>query len=257
MAKKDCSHASSPPSPESVVSADDDLDLRRGTVAHVFVSTELLMGDGSIALDEHSERHLLRVLRLRDGEDVSVTDGAGRWRPTTLRRLGDGVLLEPDGPVREHARLTATTIAAAVPKGDRLEQLVQKTTELGVDRLVLLHCERSVVRWKSDRIERQRARVQRIADEACRQSRRVWRMKVDGPVDAMSMLPSCAVAEPGGRAIAAGDASIAIGPEGGWTEVELRAAADTVDLGATVLRTETAALAAATLMAAARRGAVR
>lgn len=239
------------------MSADDDLALRRGSAAHVLVSAELLVGDSSIALDENTERHLLRVLRLRDGEDISVTDGAGRWRPTTLRHVGDGALLEPDGPVREHARLAATTIAAAIPKGDRLEQLVQKTTELGVDRLVLLHCERSVVRWKDDRIERQRARVQRIADEACRQSRRVWRMTVDGPVDAMSMLPTCAVAEPGGRAIAAGDASIAVGPEGGWSEEELRAAADTVDLGATVLRTETAAMAAATLMVAARRGTVR
>ena len=239
------------------MSADDDLLLRRGTAAHVLVSAELLMGDSSIALDEHTERHLLRVLRLRDGEDISVTDGAGRWRPTTLRHVGDGMLLEPDGPVREYARLAATTIAAAVPKGDRLEQLVQKTTELGVDRLVLLHCKRSVVRWKDDRIDRQRARLQRIADEALRQSRRVWRMTVDGPIDAMSMLPTCSVAEPGGRAIAAGDVSIAVGPEGGWSEDELRAAADTVDLGATVLRTETAAMAAATLMAAARRGAVR
>jgi precorrin-3B methylase len=54
------------------VSADDDLALRRGSAAHVLVSAELLVGDSSIALDENTERHLLRVLRLRDGEDISV-----------------------------------------------------------------------------------------------------------------------------------------------------------------------------------------
>jgi 16S rRNA (uracil1498-N3)-methyltransferase len=231
---------------------DDDLSVLRASAAHVFVPVDRLVVDAAIALDDDTERHLVRVLRLRDGEPVTVTDGEGRWRSTRFR--SDGPLLEPDGTLQRCERLPSSTIGTAMPKGDRLDQLVQKTTELGIDRLVLMHCERSVVRWKGERIDRQRARLQRIADESCRQSRRVWRLEIEGPVDALSMLPSCAVAESGGRAIGAADVAIAIGPEGGWSASELEQAGDLVDLGGTVLRTETAAMAAATLMGAARGG---
>lgn len=250
MARKACSRGSSRRSPEPAVMHDEDLSVRRASAAHVFVPVDRLAVDAPIALDDDVERHLVRVLRLRDGEAVTITDGEGRWRPTRFR--SEGSMLEPDGALRRCERSVSSTIGTAMPKGDRLDQLVQKTTELGIDRLVLLHCERSVVRWKGDRIERQRARLQRIADESCRQSRRVWRLEVEGPVEALSMLPSCAVAEPGGRVIGAADVAIAIGPEGGWSASELERAGDLVDLAGTVLRTETAAMAAATLMMAAR-----
>lgn len=233
----------------------DDLTLRRSSAAHVFVAPEQL--DGAITLDEATERHLDRVLRLRDGEVVSITDGSGRWRQASVVRGAAGIHLEPAGDVREHDRHARTTLAVAMPKGDRLDQLVQKTTELGIDVLVLLHCERSVVRWKDDRVDRQRSRLQRIADEACRQSRRVWHVTVEGPVAASTILPEAVVAEPGGRQIVASDSLVAIGPEGGWSERELEAAVDRVDLGHTVLRTETASIVAATLMMAARRSEAR
>ena len=231
--------------------AADDLTVRRLSAAHVFVAPEQL--DGTITLDEATERHLDRVLRLRDGEPVSITDGAGRWRQTRLVRSAAGIRLEPAGDVREHERHIPLTLAVAMPKGDRLDQLVQKTTEVGIDALVLLHCERSVVRWKDDRVDRQRSRLQRIADEACRQSRRVWRVAVEGPVAASAILADAAAAEPGGRPIDVRDTLVAIGPEGGWSDRELQSAADRVDLGHTVLRTETASIVAAALMMAARR----
>jgi 16S rRNA (uracil1498-N3)-methyltransferase len=137
-----------------------------------------------------------------------------------------------------------------MPKGDRLDWLVQKVTELGVDRLVLLHCDRSVVRWKDDRRDGQLARLQRIADEACRQSRRVWRLRLDGPVDAAAVLAEYVVAEPGGRPLTASDRVVAVGPEGGWSDRELLLARDRASLGDTILRTETAAISAATLCVA-------
>jgi 16S rRNA (uracil1498-N3)-methyltransferase len=236
------------------VADDTELNQRRAASAHVFTTAWQLELDGPMAIDESTERHLGRVLRLRDGEVVTVTDGAGRWRATRVRRTVDRIELEPDGRViREEPRHGELTIATALPKGDRLDQLVQKTTELGVDHLVLLHCDRSVVRWRADRVDRQRARLVRIADEACRQSRRIWRVSILGPVDAASVLPDASVAEPGGRAVLAADAVVAIGPEGGWSPEELAAAGDRVDLGGNVLRTETAAMAAAALAMAARR----
>jgi 16S rRNA (uracil1498-N3)-methyltransferase len=140
--------------------------------------------------------------------------------------------------------LQPVTIATAIPKGDRFDWLVQKVTELGVDRLVLLHAERSVVRWKPDRVARHLERARRVADEALRQSRRVWRLQIDGPFGAGEVLGEYAVAEPGGRPIGVGDVSVAIGPEGGWSAAELAVAGDRVGLGPTILRTETAVIAA-------------
>ena len=140
------------------------------------------------------------------------------------------------------------TIAVAPPKGERLEWLVQKCTEVGVDRLVLVAAERSVVRWDSGRAERQLERLRRIAVEASLQSRRVWLPELVGPVPVAEVLPAALAAEPGGRPLGSGDRTVAIGPEGGWTPAELALASDTVSLGDTVLRVETAALVAATLL---------
>ena len=111
------------------------------------------------------------MLRLRDGAAVTVTDGAGSWRPCrlTVRRR-----VEPDGDAVTVPAPPDVAVAVAPPKGDRLEWLVQKCTEVGVDRIVLLAAERSVVRWDGERRRRQLDRLRRIATEAAMQSRRVW-----------------------------------------------------------------------------------
>jgi len=213
----------------------------------VLVDAGQLSAD-ALVLDSDTEHHLRRVLRLRDGESVSVTDGAGRWLLASVRLAGSSLQLEPTSEVVvEVASRDPFTIAVAMPKGDRLDWLVQKVTELGVDRIALLHADRSVVRWKPDRVDSQLARLQRIADEACRQSRRVWRVEIDAPVDASPLLTEMVVAEPGGRRIGPLDRSVAIGPEGGWSQDELDLAADRVSLGANILRTETAAVAVSAL----------
>lgn len=233
-----------------------DRSVLRRTSAHVFVERGVLDADGVVSLDDEVEHHLRRVLRLRVGEQVGLTDGAGRWRlaevagPGGGNDVSDGLVLEPCSPVATEPDRAAVTVAAAIPKGDRLDWLVQKVTEIGADRIVLLHADRSVVRWTPERAARHRSRLQRVADEACRQSRRVHRAVIEGPVDARSVLSEFVVAEPGGRRLAPGDRSVAIGPEGGWSEAELAVAADRVDLGPTILRTETAAVAAVTLCVA-------
>jgi 16S rRNA (uracil1498-N3)-methyltransferase len=220
----------------------------RTSSAHVLVSSGQLSSGGAVLIDADTEHHLRRVLRLRDGESVSVTDGAGRWLLATTVIAGSVLRLEPVSDlVIESARARPITIAAAMPKGDRLDWLVQKVTELGVDRIVLLHAERSVVRWKPERTASQLERLQRISDEACRQSRRVWRVAIDQPVEATTVLGSFVAAEPGGRDLAPGDRCVAIGPEGGWSADELDQAAELVSLGPNILRTETAAVAASTL----------
>ena len=214
----------------------NDADALRRSAAHVVV------GDVSVpVLDDAAHHHLTRVLRLRSGDVVTVTDGAGAWRSC---RFADGAI-EIDGEVRLVARREASiTIAFAIPKADRPEWIVQKLTELGVDRIVVLHAERSVVRWDDDRAAKHLVKLRRVVLEAIHQCRAVWLPSIEGPVDALAVLPGAVAAEPGGRSMRAGDRTIAVGPEGGWSHAELDAAADRVSLGSTVLRVETAALTA-------------
>jgi 16S rRNA (uracil1498-N3)-methyltransferase len=213
--------------------------LRR-SAAHVLVSD---LDDPT--LDDATIHHLRRVLRLRDGQAITATDGAGAWRTGVF--VGDH--LEPDGEINgEPEPEPPLTLATALPKGERAEWLVQKSTEIGIDRIVLVDAERSVVRWNGDRAGRHLTRLRRIATEAALQSRRVWLPVIEGPVPATAVLPTAAAAEPGGRAVAVGDTTIAVGPEGGWSDAESKLAAGHVSLGPHVLRVETAALVAATLM---------
>jgi 16S rRNA (uracil1498-N3)-methyltransferase len=226
----------------------DELSRRRAAATHVIVDSDVLDAHSAFVVDDATAHHVFRVLRLREGESVTVTDGAGRWRPTVV--VGRDTL-EPDGPVEhEDPHDPPITIGAAIPKGDRIDVLVQKVTEIGADRVVLLHADRSIVRWEDDRARRNVARLQRIADEACRQSRRVWRLTVDGPVESSAILPRAVIAEPGCRDLTLRDGFVAIGPEGGWTDRELSLAFDSVGLGPGILRTETAAIVATTLCVA-------
>lgn len=202
------------------------------------------------ALDDATSHHVFRVLRVRDGDPITVTDGAGRWR---LCRAGGGGVLIVDGEhgsVAEIARPALCTVAVAIPKADRPEWMVQKLTELGVGRIVFLHAGRSVVRWEPERAAKHLAKLRRVAVEALQQSRRVWLPQIEGPLGASDVLPHMPVAEPGGRPLTADDAGVAIGPEGGWTDDELALAAGQVTLGDGVLRIETAALAAAVRLTA-------
>ena len=201
--------------------------------------------------DDATAHHLRRVLRLRDGEVVTVTDGAGRWRPCRLS--GDRARGLTASRPRSIRRPRPVTIAVAPPKGERLEWLVQKCTEVGVDQLVLLVAERSVVRWDADRAARQLERLRRIAAEAAMQTPpgvAAERHRV--PCRRRRCCRRAVAAEPGGRPLGPADTIVAIGPEGGWSPAELAAAADRVSLGDTVLRVETAAVVAATLLRATR-----
>jgi 16S rRNA (uracil1498-N3)-methyltransferase len=211
-------------------------ELRR-SAAHVLVDDV-----ESPELSDEAAHHLLRVLRVGEREPVTVTDGHGRWRvchlaSATLRAISDVAIVER----KHHA---PSTIAVAIPKQDRPQWLIQKATEIGIDRIVFLHAERSVVRWDGDRAEGHLSRLARVAAEAAMQARRVWIPEIAGPVPAADVLAGGLAAEPGGRCVTAADRLIAIGPEGGWTPGELAVAEDLVGLGDAVLRVETAAIVA-------------
>ncbi len=222
----------------------------RASAAHVFVDSL-----ESLSLSTDDAHHLFRVLRLRDGESVTVSDGRGGWRSTTvadggLHSVGD-VVVEPAG--------SELTIATAIPKGDRLEWMVQKLTELGVSEIVFMHCERSVVRWKDDRAGKHLERLARVAREAASQSRRVWLPRLSGPVEVATAagVPGAVVADPDGEVATAltddRPQVVLIGPEGGFTEAERGLCRRSVSLGRNILRVETAAVSAAVLFDGAHR----
>lgn len=210
----------------------------RHSAAHVFV--ESLQAPELHPDDAH---HLLRVLRLRDGEVVTVTDGNGSWRPV---QLSGGVLVPTGSSITEPGRVPLT-VASAIPKGDRLDWMVQKLTELGVGRIVLLHCDRSVVRWDADRAARQLARLRKVAREAAMQSRRTRLPEIIGPAAFADIVTGDGVvlADPDGvapSALEAPPAVVLIGPEGGFSAEEFSAAVPRVCLSEHILRVETAAL---------------
>jgi RsmE family RNA methyltransferase len=124
------------------------------------------------ALDDDDEHHVRRVRRLRPGDPVLAADGAGGWRTC---RLGDGAVLAAAGPVHlQPAPTPPVTVGFALVKGARPELVVQKLTEVGVDRIVPFRAARSVVRWDERRAEAHHARLVRVAREAVAQCRRLW-----------------------------------------------------------------------------------
>lgn len=217
--------------------------------AHVFVDD--LARPVLTADDRH---HLERVLRLRSGETVTVSDGRGSWCTARfgaqLDPTSDLQVADPPSPL--------LTVAFAVPKGDRPEWLVQKCTELGADVLVPVVAARSVVRWEGERAVRQVARLARVAREAAMQSRRAW-LPVVEPVRSLADVTArvgAAAAEPGGEPPTLRRSTVLVGPEGGWAPGELPSTLPRVDLGPLVLRTETAAVLAVGLLATLRAGGV-
>lgn len=192
-------------------------------------------------LPSDDAHHLGRVLRLRAGDEVCVADGQGRWRTTSF----DGRdAVSPVEDVQTSERPTPLlTVGIALVKGEKPDLVVQKLTEVGIDRIALFEAARSVVRWDSDRTRRNVERLNRIARSACAQSRQLWFPRVEF-CDLQSLLDDdAAVADFDGRPIERSDHIVLIGPEGGWADGEY-AGADRVDLGPNVLRAETAAIAA-------------
>ena len=210
----------------------------RASAAHVFVQS--LEAPELGAEDAH---HLFRVLRLREGEHVTVSDGLGQWRSTAVV----GQALQPIGELVAEPAPPLLTIATAIPKGDRVDWMVQKLTEVGVGSVIFLHCARSVVKWEGDRAAKQLARMQRVAREAAMQSRRVWLPRLSGPMsfESAAARPGAVIADPDGQPFersSDGACTVLIGPEGGLAEHELHGGPPLVRWGNHVLRVETAAV---------------
>lgn len=206
--------------------------------------------------------HAVAVRRLREGESVVLTDGLGTSITGEVATTGKRVFSVRVGTVDQDPRPDpAITVVQALPKGERGELAVEVLTEVGVDRIVPWAASRSVAVWKGERAVKSHAKWQATAREAAKQSRRSWLPTVSPLVstaDLTSVIaeadlavvlhedattPLSAVEVP-----ASGRIVVVVGPEGGIAPEELAdlidAGAQSVRLGAEVLRTSTAGVVA-------------
>jgi 16S rRNA (uracil1498-N3)-methyltransferase len=212
-------------------------------------------------LGPEARRYLADVLRLAPGARIEVFDGRGGRYDALIEEGFEAVRLGPreDVPAPE----VEIALLAALAKGEKMDLVVQKATELGVARILPFAAERSVVRLDASRGEERAARWRRIAEEAARQSGRADVPEVRPPVPLAQALADLApgtrafVFHPGGGRVDAGAAAslaAVVGPEGGLTDAELRdceaAGALRASLGPRTLRAETAAIVAVALLQA-------
>ncbi|WP_330304505.1 MULTISPECIES: 16S rRNA (uracil(1498)-N(3))-methyltransferase [unclassified Streptomyces] len=219
-------------------------------------------GGGRYVLDGPEGRHAVSVKRLRAGEDVILTDGAGRWAECVVvdTEGKDRLIVQMDSFSEEPPESPRITVVQALPKGDRGELAVETMTETGVDAIVPWAASRCITQWRGERGLKALAKWRATAREAGKQSRRVRFPEV---ADAMTTKQVAALlakadlaavlhedtelgTEPFATAElpSSGEIVLVVGPEGGISpeevEVFTAAGARTFHLGRTVLRTSTA-----------------
>lgn len=208
--------------------------------------------------------YLTVVRRLGPGAPLTVFDGAGLEASAVLGVGPAGSVLVLEGPPVAGRHGAPVRLAYALPKGEKLEDVLRQVTELGVAGVLLFQGDRSVSRIEpGDRADRKRERWGKIVEEAARQSGRSDVPPVEGPVSLAEALLRTqneswrAVLHPEGgtpldSVCVAAPATLFVGPEGGFSPGELEAFAtagvERLHLRCPVLRTETAAVVATALV---------
>ena len=154
----------------------------------LLVPSEQLEADSPV-LSKDAANHL-KVLRPKDGEEIELFDGRGRWRSYSVRTSGKGFCLAASAPACAAPRAPWTlTLFACVTKGSRWDWTIEKATELGVTRIVPVISARTIVRIAADERAAKRARWMRIAEDAARQSDAKWLPEIHEPVSFAESLP--------------------------------------------------------------------
>lgn len=215
-------------------------------------------------------RHIATVLRLKPGAELLLADGCGHEAVATIKVIeNDGVVVElqPFYAVPADEGALRITLCQGLPKGEKMDLVLQKATELGVSRIVPFNADRSVARLEGERLAKRFSRWERIVQEAARQSAR----STLPSLGFYESLPELLRGEAGGvklllwegekeqglretleKMTKPASVTIIIGPEGGLTPQEAlqaeKAGYIPVTMGSRILRTETAGLAAAAIL---------
>lgn len=230
--------------------------------------------EGFVTIDGGDAHHLIRVMRAGSGDEIICSNGLDREVLAKVARIGKSSVeaeIVRELPL-DHEPAVEVWIAQSLPKGDKLETVIQKCTELGAARFVPFVSERTVVQYDARKEAKRLERWQKIAKEAAEQAHRNRVPQVDSPISWKQLVEQvrgwdlalfCYEKESGptlrpllastfasagaGRALRI---MVIVGPEGGFTEKEaaeaVAAGCHAVSLGKRILRTETAAMAALT-----------
>jgi len=234
-------------------------------LTRVYVDAPLTAGK-HLTVEGSAANHITRVLRLRTGDTLTLFDGRGGEYAARIEEFRkDSVVVAVDEPrALERESPLSLTLAQGISRGERMDWIIQKATELGASRIVPVFTERSVVRLDARQAEKKVQHWRGIAVAACEQSGRNRIPDVAAPLDFFEFVGSDTpgseqsatrvLLSPTGKLRIADlgeigmGITVLIGPEGGLTESEQEAAIAAgfkpVRMGPRVLRTETAAIAA-------------
>ena len=216
-----------------------------------------------VELPEHVNGHLVRVLRLREGDPCVLFNGDGHDYEGRITNIGKrGVQAEIVSTRRiDNESPLSITLLQGIARGEKMDLILQKATELGVTRIIPVHSERSAVKLEGARAAKRLAHWRGVVASACEQSGRAVLPDVSEPAPLMQAVAEAGLpadryilsplAQTGIASMAApagGQLLIAVGPEGGWSARDLLSLEGEgfsgIKLGPRILRTETAGLAA-------------
>ena len=226
-----------------------------------------LQQDSLVVLDENAARHVIQVLRLKKGAPLILFNGKGGEFEAVLDDVSRGHVAVITGKFinRDVESKLEIILAQGVSRGERMDYTLQKAVELGVTRVIPLITQHTVVNLKGDRRDRRVQHWQQIVNSACEQCGRSRVPKVEDLQEINLWLPASG---PGMKFILHHSAmegiskfneqnppiTLLVGPEGGFSDQELAAAQQAgfipLQLGPRILRTETAALVALSVLQA-------
>lgn len=223
--------------------------------------------DGNAHISGDDGKHIVKVMRMEVGDCIIAVDEGEAFISEITDILNDGVAVKKkDGPLPSNEMQVNVTIACGLPKGDKLDFIVQKGTELGMRSIIPFEAERSIVKWDTKKGSKKVERLQKISKEAAEQCHRTIMPEVLSPMSFKQLLKESKsydirffadeedakgtdpnkIADRLKNVYHKQTVLVVFGPEGGLSrkEAEEMSAADflSVSLGPRILRTETAPL---------------
>ncbi len=232
-----------------------------------FVEKERIQS-GEIIFTGEDAHYMSRVLRLHENDEIEIASDGKNYQGRLKKVTGQEVVVSLIAELNSFAEPPiSVTLLQGLPKGDKLELIIQKTVELGVDKIIPIKCSRSVPEWPAKKIETKIERLQKVAESAAAQCGRD-RVPTVGtlqnlaeaiaslPEDTLLLIPWEEAEENNLKELLQQEApqkvAYCIGPEGGFSKEEVqmavRAGAHVVTLGPRILRTETAAIVTLSLL---------
>ncbi len=236
-----------------------------------FVAPENIQGQLAI-IDKEESRHIRRVLRLKAGDKLILFDGSGyEYQALLLEEGKAGLTAQIIERSNQEEQPLKLCLVQGIAKGDKMDSIIQKASEIGVAMIYPLETQHTVVRLQGDKADKRVERWQHIAREACKQCRRNIIPQIK-PVMGIEQLYQEIGEDPAllcyekeednglrqvlnsikAEVLAKGRLFVVIGPEGGFSEIEveraLKQGLKTASLGPRILRTETAGLVASAII---------